>query len=158
MTDIDWKARAETAETDNAELNFLFELQQTRTSKATIAWRAANPGNDHVSPDLGDLLDWLLEERGVCHVCEQRDAAHRYRELKDRAELAERKLHELEEEVDSAKGTLNECAAALDIELLGVSVDAKAHGLVLGVTGKLQDQTALAARQSQEDQGDDTTK
>lgn len=41
----------------------LFELQHKRMSEATMAWRAAHPGNDHVFPDLGVLLSWLLAQR-----------------------------------------------------------------------------------------------
>ena len=48
-------------EMENKELNALFDLQQTRMRLATLAWRAAHPGNDLVSPDLGTLLDWLIE-------------------------------------------------------------------------------------------------
>jgi hypothetical protein len=48
---------------DGLELQRLFDLQQTRMKKATKAWRKANPGNDLVSPDLGKLLDWLLEKK-----------------------------------------------------------------------------------------------
>jgi hypothetical protein len=47
---------------DNDELNRLFRLQQTRMHEATAAWRKANPGNELVLPDLGDLLTWLLAQ------------------------------------------------------------------------------------------------
>lgn len=47
---------------DNAELNALFDLQYKRTTEATKAWRKANPDNDNVLPDLGNLLEWMLKE------------------------------------------------------------------------------------------------
>lgn len=51
-----------------AELEDLFDLQQTRMGKATDMWRAANPGNELMSPDLGRLLEWLMKEAGVDHA------------------------------------------------------------------------------------------
>jgi hypothetical protein len=47
------------------ELDQLFELQHTRTVEADKLWREAHPGNDFVIPDLGRLVEWLLEERAV---------------------------------------------------------------------------------------------
>lgn len=44
-----------------AWLERLFELQRRRMLEATLAWRAAHPGNELVSPDLGALLAWLLK-------------------------------------------------------------------------------------------------
>lgn len=44
------------------ELRALFNLQFTRMHQATMLWRQYHPGNDLVQPDLGALLDWLLEE------------------------------------------------------------------------------------------------
>jgi hypothetical protein len=48
---------------DNGQYEATFNLQQTRLGKAAAAWRKAHPGKELVSPDLGDLLDWLLSER-----------------------------------------------------------------------------------------------
>lgn len=45
---------------ENRELNALFELQGKRLSEATHRWRAAHPGKEHVIPDLGELLHWML--------------------------------------------------------------------------------------------------
>ncbi len=45
------------------QLNELFDLQQTRMSTASEAWRAAHPGMENVLPDLGELLQWMLDER-----------------------------------------------------------------------------------------------
>lgn len=42
-------------------LQALFDLQQTRMERATAAWREAT-GQHDVLPDLGRLLDWLLEK------------------------------------------------------------------------------------------------
>lgn len=42
-----------------AELNALFDLQQTRMTEAIKLWRAGT-GRHEVSPDLGDLLAWLM--------------------------------------------------------------------------------------------------
>lgn len=46
---------------DSGELVQLFELQQRRMSEATLLWRRENPGKENISPDLGDLLQWLME-------------------------------------------------------------------------------------------------
>lgn len=32
---------------------------------AVKEWRAAHPGNDHVLPDMGVMLTWLLEKAGI---------------------------------------------------------------------------------------------
>ena len=47
---------------DNDELNALFDMQYKRTGEAAEAWHKANPGNDNVLPDLGNLLEWMLKE------------------------------------------------------------------------------------------------
>ena len=43
------------------ELERLFNLQNTRTRKATTMWRKAHPEFGDVLPDLGVLIEWLLE-------------------------------------------------------------------------------------------------
>jgi hypothetical protein len=44
-----------------ADYKALFDLQQTRMARATERWRAEDPkGRELISPDLGDLLDWLM--------------------------------------------------------------------------------------------------
>jgi len=50
----------EAVEQENADLNSLFELQWTRMAEATKLWREAT-GRHDVSPDLGDLLKWLMD-------------------------------------------------------------------------------------------------
>jgi hypothetical protein len=52
--------RVQELEAENKELNDLFDLQWTRSLEADELWRAAHPGNDHVCPDLGELLTWLM--------------------------------------------------------------------------------------------------
>lgn len=46
----------------NAELESLFDLQWKRMGEATRLWRAAHPGKELTSPDLGALLTWLMAE------------------------------------------------------------------------------------------------
>jgi len=43
-----------------ADLETLFEMQQKRMRKATKLWQEAT-GKHEVFPDLGNLLDWLIE-------------------------------------------------------------------------------------------------
>ena len=58
-----------TAETERDQLRErlkeyeqLFDIQQTRMQRATDLWRAESPAERAlVSPDLGRLLDWLIE-------------------------------------------------------------------------------------------------
>lgn len=50
----------ETLAGENAELNALFDLQHTRMAEATQLWRRET-GRENVSPDLGRLLEWLME-------------------------------------------------------------------------------------------------
>lgn len=45
---------------ENIDLNKLFDLQYTRMGEAVAVWRAHNPGNERVVPDLGNLLTWML--------------------------------------------------------------------------------------------------
>ena len=54
------KSRKE-AEEEVKELQAVFDLQQTRMGKGTKMWRIATGKND-VLPDLGDLLDWLMDQ------------------------------------------------------------------------------------------------
>lgn len=73
---------------DNEEYERLFELQGKRLGEATKAWREET-GEHLTSPDLGDLLGWLLrrrqgtyEPRGGSCVCRGRcDACGGYRRL-----------------------------------------------------------------------------
>jgi hypothetical protein len=57
-------------ESDNAEmhgciseLQALFDLQHTRVKAAEALWRKAHPGKEHVTPDLGELVGWLMDGR-----------------------------------------------------------------------------------------------
>jgi hypothetical protein len=65
------RAALEKAQRDAADLQALFDLQWTRMSEATKLWREAT-GRHDVSPDLGDLLKWLMYRgalREKCPVC-----------------------------------------------------------------------------------------
>jgi hypothetical protein len=46
------------------ELNQLFDLQYTRTRRATALWQEAHNKPD-VLPDLGELIGWLLERAAI---------------------------------------------------------------------------------------------
>jgi len=61
LTAQEWKERAEEAEAENKELNALFDLQRTRTTKAKAMWQKAT-GKKETFPDLGELLEWLMWE------------------------------------------------------------------------------------------------
>lgn len=50
---------------ENAELNELFSRQHERGMRAIKLWREEHPGNDLVLPDLGALLDWLIDRGDV---------------------------------------------------------------------------------------------
>lgn len=50
--------------TDAAELRSLFEKQHERTRNADALWRVAH-GKPDVTPDLGDLIDWLVSCAGT---------------------------------------------------------------------------------------------
>jgi hypothetical protein len=49
---------------DNETLETLFDKQWSRSVRATRAWQDAHPGQSHTYPDLGELLDWLLDRTG----------------------------------------------------------------------------------------------
>jgi hypothetical protein len=51
--------------TDNDSLRRLFDKQWERTREAGELWRQAHPGNDNVSPDLGDLVAWLMSRAAI---------------------------------------------------------------------------------------------
>lgn len=46
---------------ENERLKRLFDKQWERTREAGDLWRQAHPGNDLVSPDLGELVKWLMD-------------------------------------------------------------------------------------------------
>ena len=50
-------------EMELSEHRALFQLQHRRMKKATEMWQEATGEND-VQPDLGVLLDWLMEQIG----------------------------------------------------------------------------------------------
>ncbi len=47
-------------EAEAKEIDRLFELQRTRMREATELWRQGRPEREHVFPDLGALLTWLM--------------------------------------------------------------------------------------------------
>ncbi len=48
---------------ENDGLQALFDLQHTRTQAAEALWRKAHPGKEGVKPDLGELVEWLMDGR-----------------------------------------------------------------------------------------------
>jgi hypothetical protein len=65
---------------ENAELNSIFDLQWKRMQEAIKLWQKHNPGHDYTWPDLGRLLEWLMD-----HFCsdEDKEDAWKYRDLND---------------------------------------------------------------------------
>ena len=55
----------EQSKAENAELQAVFDLQETRTKKAEKMWQQAT-GKHSTLPDLGVLLDWLMGEVEQC--------------------------------------------------------------------------------------------
>lgn len=54
------------AVTDHRDLTHLFELEHRRMVQAIAHWRAESPvERDLISPDLGRLLDWLMNKAGL---------------------------------------------------------------------------------------------
>lgn len=53
--------RAEKAEQDNAEYQSTFNLQWTRSREADAMWKSHHPESKADIPDLGDLLQWMME-------------------------------------------------------------------------------------------------
>ena len=51
----------EQSRAENAELQAVFDLQETRTKRAEKMWQQATGKHDTL-PDLGVLLDWLMGE------------------------------------------------------------------------------------------------
>ncbi|WP_160006893.1 hypothetical protein [Rhizobium sp. 18055] len=55
-----WKNHRDELLKENTRLTRLFDQQWKRTREAGELWRQAHPGNDLVSPDLGELVTWLM--------------------------------------------------------------------------------------------------
>lgn len=55
-------ARIQKLEQENDGFQRTFDLQWRRMQEAAALWREANPGNEHVFPDLGRLLEWLMSQ------------------------------------------------------------------------------------------------
>lgn len=62
MSEAQLRVEFERQRIELEQLEFIFDVTQKRLGVATAAWRAAHPEREHVSPDLGALLDWLLAE------------------------------------------------------------------------------------------------
>ena len=59
---------AEQLETELKELQSLFELQHKRTIEADRLWQIAH-NQPHVWPDLGKLVEWLMEKAFQVRCC-----------------------------------------------------------------------------------------
>lgn len=57
------RAERDAARAEVAELQALIDLQRTRMDAARALWQDAHPEKKNVWPDLGDLLEWLMQER-----------------------------------------------------------------------------------------------
>jgi len=44
----------------SSQLQAIFDLQHSRTTKADQLWREAHPDSNIDIPDLGKLIDWLI--------------------------------------------------------------------------------------------------
>ena len=49
---------------ENKQFTSLFDLQHKRSLKADKLWKKAT-GNAHILPDLGVLLEWLMDQRKI---------------------------------------------------------------------------------------------
>jgi hypothetical protein len=72
----DLERRLDEALKDNQELRGLFDLQHTRYGEAEKLWRRAAPGRNLTSPDLGRLLEWLMQERKSCAEAYAKERKH----------------------------------------------------------------------------------
>ena len=57
----DLRAELAAVTKDRDELSALIEKQHSRVIKAIRVWRKAHPGNELTWPDLGALIEWLIE-------------------------------------------------------------------------------------------------
>lgn len=73
-------------QSERDELQATINLQHQRLERATAIWRAEKPEERNlIMPDLGDLLDWLLDERQYWKDA----AAHAYQEITKETRRAE---------------------------------------------------------------------
>ena len=73
----------------NDELEGLFDRQINRYGIADKYWREHHKGSEHVSPDLGDLLDFLMEMITLYEVTETGHLADIDKLRDDNAKLRE---------------------------------------------------------------------
>lgn len=62
------EAHVKALEERNEKLERLFDKQWTRTRMAHRHWRQAHPGNELVNPDLGELVQWLMDKAGLSEM------------------------------------------------------------------------------------------
>ncbi len=61
---VDLRQALREAEEERDDLRALFDLQQTRMTRATDLWRQEAPvERGHILPDLGVLLEWLMARK-----------------------------------------------------------------------------------------------
>jgi hypothetical protein len=102
------------ARAEAAKLQSLIDLQQTRMDAANTLWQDAHPEKEHLCPDLGDLLAWLIEERAVLKTFRQLDRAALAHAQAEAARAVEA-LRKLSEQVAiSAKDSFGTCEEWLD--------------------------------------------
>ncbi len=89
---------------ENAELQGLFDHQHTRMGEATKLWQQAT-GHPHSLPDLGRLLEWLVDEA--------RKWASRYGSCSEKVERLKRDLDDAYQQRDEM-GTAEQAIA--DVE------------------------------------------
>lgn len=56
------EARATDLAKEVEETNYVFDLTHAANQRAIKAWHAAHPGNDLVSPDHANMVEWLMDE------------------------------------------------------------------------------------------------
>lgn len=59
----DWRHEAIEARDELELCDHLLALQRSRMHPADVAWREAHGEGEHVYPDLGVLIEWLMAER-----------------------------------------------------------------------------------------------
>lgn len=63
---------------ENKELQAVFDLQHTRTQKAEKMWQEAT-GKHHTLPDLGTLIEWLIDGKYQAYHPDEIEYQRRHR-------------------------------------------------------------------------------
>jgi hypothetical protein len=101
----------EAAEAKVKEYQSLFDLQHTRTLKADKLWQDAHTEECHVYPDLGKLIDWMLDEiSGWRHRAKL--AEDSFENAKKFGENATKRIAELLDHAQRAKARCKELIEA----------------------------------------------